>query len=116
MPEYSYSCSKCKNIFTTVCSIREYQEKINCPECFSLEYVARNYFEDLNSLNASIKKSDNELKTIGDLANRNRDKMSNDHKVHLQLEHNKYKEEQSTKELPKGMSRLSKPNFKYRWT
>ena len=60
-------------------------------------------------------KNDNELKTIGDLANRNRDRMTDDHKTSLEEKHNSYKESESTKELPKGMSRIQKPKTKYTW-
>jgi hypothetical protein len=67
------------------------------------------------SLNTSIKKSDNELKTIGDIANRNRDKLSDDHKQALNIKHNKYKEEQSSTDLPSGMSRMKKQP-KIKWT
>ena len=70
--------------------------------------------EDILSQSASIKKSDTELKTIGDLANRNRDKLSSDEKTFLDKKHNDYKEQQPTKELPKGMSRIKKPN-KIKW-
>jgi hypothetical protein len=63
-----------------------------------------------------IRKSDSELKTIGDLANRNRDKMSNDHKSYLQEKHNEYKDTELAKELPKGMSKIKKPTKKIKWT
>jgi hypothetical protein len=63
----------------------------------------------------SVKKSDSELKTIGDLANRNRDKISDDHKSYLDQKHNAYKEELSTKQLPQGMSRMQKPKTKIKW-
>jgi hypothetical protein len=63
---------------------------------------------------ASVKKSDSELKTIGDLARRNSDKFSDDEKTHLYNKHNSYKYEESTKQLPSGMSRLKKPK-KTKW-
>jgi len=116
MPEYTYSCDKCNTVFSIVCSIREYKEKTMCPQCQSIDFVSRNYLEDLGSLNTSVIKNDSDLKTIGDLANRNRDKMSSDHKANLESKHNEYKEQKSTKELPSGMSRIQKPNFKYRWS
>lgn len=65
--------------------------------------------DDVATLNASVRKADSELKTIGDLAKRNTDRMSEDQKVHLYHKHNSYKDEASTKELPKGMSRMKKP-------
>jgi hypothetical protein len=63
----------------------------------------------------SIRKSDSELKTIGDLALRNTERMSMDEKSHLYQKHNSYKETQEeAKPLPKGMSRIKKPP-KVKW-
>jgi len=115
MPEYSYYCDKCNKKFEVICSIREYQENAKCSYCNKSNGTYRLYREDLISLNTSIKKSDNELKTIGDIANRNRDKLSDDHKQALNIKHNKYKEEQSSKDLPSGMSRMKKQP-KIKWT
>lgn len=63
----------------------------------------------------SVKKADSELKTIGDLANRNRDRMSEDERVTLYKKHNDYKDQESQKELPKGMSRIKKSKSKIKW-
>lgn len=61
-------------------------------------------------ISSCIKKHDSELKTIGDLANRNNDKFSEDKKASLRNKHNEYKEDTSyQKELPSGMSRIKKP-------
>lgn len=70
--------------------------------------------DDVLTQNASVKKSDNELKTIGDLARRNSDRMSDDEKIHLYQKHNAYKFDDPTKELPKGMNRIKKPK-KIKW-
>jgi pyruvate-formate lyase-activating enzyme len=70
----------------------------------------------MSTISSSVKKTDSELKTIGDLANRNRDKMSNDHKQHLQEKHNEYKDTELEKQLPKGMNRIKKPKKKIKWT
>jgi len=67
------------------------------------------------SQNTSIKKTDSELSTIGDLANRNRDRLSDDEKIALHKKHNSYKDAVSNKELPKGMSRMKKPSQKTKW-
>ena len=48
------------------------------------------------------------------MANRNRDKLSNDQKVDIDKKNNKYKDNVG-KELPKGMSRMKKSNVKYKW-
>lgn len=107
MPEYTYECSSCGSKFSIICSISKYKEHPKC-DCGSKKTV-RCYVDDCLSINGSVKKSDSELKTIGDLANRNRDRMSEDHKNHLYQKHNSYKEETSDKILPKGMSRIKKP-------
>lgn len=85
-----------------------------CPSCQTA--MCRSYTHDLPSVGASVRKSDSELKTIGDLANRNRDRMTDEQKQALYKKHNAYKEEPSTKELPKGMTRIPKPKFKTKWT
>jgi len=69
----------------------------------------------MTTINGSIKKSDSELKTLGDLANRNRDRLNDDQKASLHAKHNAYKEQESTKELPSGMSRIKKPKNKIKW-
>ena len=113
MPEYSYRCDKCKDTFSIVVCIREYKEIENCPQCSGS--CSRDYLEDLSSLNTSVKLGDNELKTLGHLAQRNTDRMSDDQRNELYRKHNSYKEEVPEKPLPKGMSRIKKPN-KIKWT
>lgn len=108
MPVYTFYCSKCKQSFEVVSSIREYSDIQKCQKCRSSENVTRSYVSDASTLNASIKKSDSELKTLGDIANRNRDRMSDDQKTELYTKHNSYKEEPPPKPLPKGMQRLQK--------
>jgi hypothetical protein len=98
-----------------VFAIKDYIAQPKCEHCKSNK-THRLYIEDIKTLNTSIKKSDSELKTIGDLANRNRDRLSQDHKTNLEQKHNDYKEETSQKELPKGMSRIQKPKVKTKWT
>ncbi len=114
MPTYSYECSSCQNVFELFFSIKNYQEKPCCPSCKSKK-TFRRYIEDVSTINTAVKKADSELKTIGDLANRNRDRMSDDEKTALHIKHNQYKEEKSQKELPTGMSRIEKPKNKIKW-
>ena len=111
MPTYSYECQKCGTSFELFFYIKDYQEH---PRCVGCECTAtmRKYTEDLRSLNMSVKKSDSELKTIGDLANRNRDRLSEDQKKTLYKKHNSYKEQESQKALPQGMSRIDKKSIK----
>jgi putative FmdB family regulatory protein len=114
MPVYSYICTKCDAHFELFFAIKDYQDTPCCIECKSKK-TERNYIQDATTINTSIKKSDSELKTLGDLANRNRDKMSQDEKDALYIKHNEYKLQESTKELPKGMSRIKKPKQKTKW-
>jgi putative FmdB family regulatory protein len=114
MPTYSYLCSKCSEEFELFFYIKDYTDTPNCISCGS-KATNRLYVKDVSTQRASVKKSDTELKTIGDLANRNRDKLSDDEKVSLHQKHNQYREESPQKELPKGMSRIKRPN-KIKWT
>ena len=114
MPTYSYTCEKCNSAFELYSSIREYVAEPKCPHCASKK-TSRNYIQDVSTLSASVKKADSELKSLGDLANRNSERMSDDQKQALHLKHNAYKETESTKELPKGMSRIQKPKNKIKW-
>lgn len=114
MPTYSYHCTSCNSCFELFFHIKDYLSNPIC-DCGSTN-TERNYLEDFSSITGSVRKSDNELKTVGDLANRNRDRLSDDQKLALQKKHNDYKEQQSTKELPRGMSRLPKPKTKTKWT
>jgi len=114
MPSYTFFCNKCKKKFEIVSSIREYSSDQNCPICLSTDNVERCYIEDVATLNSSVKKSDNELKTVGDLANRNRDRMSDSQKEELYIKHNEYKEAEPSKPLPKGCKRLKKQS-KNKW-
>ena len=108
MPTYTYECDACKLAFELFSSIKDYKSSPKCFHCNSHK-TSRLLAQDALTLNTNVKKSDSELKTIGDLANRNRDKMSEDEKNYLHKKHNDYKEKESDKELPTGMSRMKKP-------
>lgn len=108
MPTYSYTCDNCQHNFELFFYIKDYRESPKCVSCKSVK-THRLYTRDVLTQSASVKKSDSELKTIGDLAKRNSDKMSEDQKQYLHQKHNSYKYEQSDKQLPTGMSRLKKP-------
>jgi len=115
MPTYSYTCDSCHSDFELFFYIKDYTENPECISCGSSK-TSRCITKDAITLNASVKKSDSELKTIGDLANRNRDKMSEDQKINLYNKHNDYKDKTPQKELPKGMTRMKKPGVKNKWT
>ena len=82
MPTYSYECSKCKIGFELFFYIKDYNPIPQCPHCKSNQ-TNRRYTEDVKSQSTSVRKSDTELKTVGDLANRNRDRLSEDEKINL---------------------------------
>jgi hypothetical protein len=103
MPTYTYCCDKCNYKFELFSSIANYIEHPICEKCNTI--CSRSYYDDLNSSVTSVIKSDSELSTIGDLANRNRDRMTEDHKKELHHKHNSYKDE-FCMPLPKNMNRL----------
>lgn len=113
MPTYSYYCPDCEEKFELFFYIKDYIEKPICEHCGS-KSTHRLYADDILTQSTSIRKSDNELKTIGDLAQRNADRMSEDEKAALWKKHNAYKDEQFQKPLPTGMSRVKKPK-KIKW-
>lgn len=113
MPTYSYSCPDCNTDFELFFYIKDYISNPNCIECNN-NNTYRRYADDVATQNCSVRKSDSELKTVGDLANRNRDKMSKDEKNALYQKHNSYKETASDKPLPKGMTRIKK-GTKTKW-
>jgi putative FmdB family regulatory protein len=115
MPAYTFICEKCNYKFEIISSIKNYSDKQMCDKCSSSKNVVRCYLEDVATLNANVKKSDTELKTVGDLANRNRDRLSDDQKLDLYQKNNNYKDQPPPSELPKGMTRLKKQP-KTKWT
>lgn len=113
MPTYSYGCEDCKQNFELFFYIKDYVEKPKCSFCNGTK-THRMYSIDVLSQSASVKKGDSELKTIGDLAKRNAERMSDDQKTALWNKHNEYKDEKYQKPLPTGMSRVKKkPKIKW---
>lgn len=107
MPTYTFLCEKCNTKFELFFAIKDYIQSPKCVSCNSKK-TARSYQDDLSSMTGSVIKADSELKTLGDLANRNRDKLTNDHKQELYVKHNGYKDDFHLK-LPSTMSRIEKP-------
>lgn len=107
MPTYSYSCENCSCDFELFFYIKDYIGQPKCPKCHEKQ-TCRRYIDDVLTQNTSVRKSDSELKTIGDLADRNRDRMSDDEKKSLHDKHNSYKETKEETPLPNGMSRMKK--------
>lgn len=107
MPTYSYSCSNCDKDFELFSYIKDYTSNPKCLFCESVN-TYRRYADDVATQNCSVRKSDSELKTVGDLANRNRDKLSAEEKTHLYNKHNSYKDPAEKPVLPAGMTRMKK--------
>lgn len=108
MPTYTYFCNNCKKKFELFYRIKDYIEQPECIKCIK-NNTHRMYIDDVITQSASVRKSDTELKTIGDLAKRNNDRLSNDEKNHLYEKHNEYKFNKEENQLPSGMSRIKKP-------
>lgn len=109
MPTYSYQCDSCNQGFELFFYIKDYISNPKCINCNSSK-TNRSYIKDVRTQVTSIKKGDSELKTLGDLAKRNSDRMSNDQKLDLYKKHNDYKENKIEEApLPAGMSRIEKP-------
>ena len=105
MPEYTYVCDACGRKIELFFTLSAYQETIDCI-CSPSEKMRRSYQDDLAGLTNAVVKTDDELNTIGDLANRNRDKLSKDEKSHLNKKHNDYKDDYSGFKLPNGMTSM----------
>ncbi len=115
MPEYTYVCDKehrqwnnntgCGYIFALVCSVKQYTSSPFCPICGRNDAVVRNYREDNVSVGVTL--GDDQL-TVGHMAKRNTDNLSNDEKVSLYNKHNAYKFQKSKVKLGKGMKSYGK--------
>lgn len=109
MPTYTYYCEECQESFDLFANISDYKDKVKCPSCKSKKKCSRDYQEDMLTLNSSVRKSDSELKTLGDLAQRNGERFSDDYKAELQRKHYDYRgKEDPNTVLPEGMSRIER--------
>ena len=112
MPEYTYHCNNCKLSFSIVCSISSYSDNVKCEKCG--DSCGRDC-SDYSSLSTTVKLAHSEIKTVGHLAQRNTENMSQDQKAELHAKHNEYKYDRPEQALPKGMTRIKKPP-KPKWT
>lgn len=114
MPNYTYICNLCNTEFELFFYIKDYNPNPKCVKCKS-DKTNRQYCVDVATQSTSVKKSDSELKTIGDLANRNSERMSDDEKQALHIKHNAYKDnKEENNPLPNGMTRIKKgPKIKW---
>jgi len=105
MPTYTFICDKEKNgcgyIFELFMLMCDYSPIQQCPKCKRLQSVRRDFIKDTPRTN--VKLSDDEI-TLGHLAQRNTERLSNDEKAELNRKHNAYKTSQPKKPLPNGMS------------
>lgn len=115
MPTYTYRCNKCSKKFELFAHFADYNEHPSCLHC-AAKSTERSYEDDVTNVACAIKKHSSELKTLGDLANRNRDSLSEDQKIALNEKHNAYKDKDEPLNLPKGVSRINKPKTKPKWT
>lgn len=113
MPTYTYQCSECSNVFELFSTISDYKDTVPCTNC-SCKKSFRLLAEDALTLNGSVRLGDDEVKTLGHLAKRNTERMSEDEKQAIWAKNNAYKETPSDKPLPKGMTRLKKQQ-KVKW-
>ena len=86
MPEYSYTCLKCNTKFSVIKSISDYKPKEKCPECKLIGEVIRDLETDWNSLVGAVVRGDDQI-TVGELAKRNTERLSNDEKAALTHKH-----------------------------
>lgn len=116
MPVYTFQCSKCDHTFEIFATYSNYNNSVSkskCPKCDSKK-IERSYSTDLQNMTGSVIKSDDQIK-LGDLANRNRDRLSDDHKTHLYHKHNEYKDSSFQKPMPDGSKKIRRgPRTK--WT
>lgn len=103
MPTYQFICEKCNCSFNINCYICDYdavKSTLRCVSCKS-NRIYRDYQKD--NIMGHI-----EQKTIGSLADKNTDKMSEEQKLDLYLKHNDYLYNEPEKELKPGMERIRK--------
>ena len=113
MPEYTFICEKCSDHTSLVCAISEYSNKsktIRCDSCGGILY--RDFAGD--NIDAFISIGLSDCKTIGQYADKQTSKYS---KEQLQDMKNNFKTKKTEggKPLPKGMSRMNKPDHDIKW-
>jgi putative FmdB family regulatory protein len=97
MPLYSFICDEenagCGHGFERKYSMKQIEDaKVKCPKCGKVKPVYQS-FDNRYVVGAPV--------TLGSLADKNANTLSNDHKSHLNHEHNKYKD-RSKNPRPEG--------------
>lgn len=107
MPNYTYYCDVCKYTFEKFAYISDYQPKELCPQCYNAKDVSRALDEDIITIYNNVVANNNNI-TLKQLADRNTKRMSRDEKINKYYDQNKYKWEGEDKDLPNGMTRVTK--------
>lgn len=110
MPTYTYTCPSCGD-FELYSSLQGYKEKVRCPSC--TKQSQRNLLVDAMSVIATGLGA----QTLGSIADKNADKLSQDEKDLLNAKHNAYKDvpEEQLAPLPAGMKRVGRPKEGVQW-
>lgn len=114
MPEYSFYCRKCKHKFSRYWNISQYDKEIDLIECESCSadksFVSRDYQED------NMVVSYHEVKTIGQLADRNTKKMGK-YELQDKMREDNMDFHKKNKEVAAKRRRLNKmtPEQKKKW-
>lgn len=102
MPTYDYQCDGCESIFEVKHGYHD-EPELECPDCGSSSFTKL-----LNTPTIIYTPGDHEC-TVGTLAERNANRMSDDAKRHL-LDKQKTKKKEG--KLPPGMKRVEPPKEK----
>lgn len=103
MPEYEYRCTKCGEHFEIICSMEDYELIDECPYCCTDSAV-----RVFSTQPGFVKLAESEIKTLGHLAKRHSETMSDDKKASLKRKNTAYMREGPDKPLPPGMRRIKK--------
>ena len=114
MPDYTFECEKCSKqtmLFFTMSEYDKQHKKVKCPSCQGP--LIRNFLAD--NVNGFVSSSLADCKTIGQYAEKQTAKYSKQQTQDI-IENFKTKKTGGMKELPAGMSRMTKPKSGTKWT
>jgi DNA-directed RNA polymerase subunit RPC12/RpoP len=114
MPDYTFECEKCSSQIVLFFTMSEYDKKhktVKCPSCKGS--LIRNFLAD--NVRGVVSSSLSDCKTIGQYAEKQTAKYSKG-QVEDIVENFKTKKTGGMKQLPKGMTRITKPKSGTKWT